>query len=120
MTRIATFLLVAIALATVAISQGREPRPPEIPPGPAYDAAKHPNPLITYVQTKDFKTVTYKEAQDAVDFPLLGVSKETGSVDTIAVAQPPADPQKELKLNVKATFYPVVRQVFKITKAGEV
>lgn len=120
MNRIATFLLVGLALATVAVAQGREPRPPEIPPGPSYDSAKHPNPLITYVQSKDFKTLTYKEAQDSVDFPLMGVSKETGSVDSIAVAQPPMDPQKELKLDVKATFYPVVRQVFKIANGGEV
>ena len=119
MNRFATFLLV-LALATAGFAQTREPRPPEIPPGPNYDSAKHVNPLITYVQTRDFKSVSYKEAQDAVDFPLLGVSKETGSVDTIAVAQPPVDASKELKLDVKATFYPVVRQNFKITSGGEV
>jgi hypothetical protein len=119
MNRFATFLLL-MALATVASAQGREARPPEIPPGPSYDPAKHVNPLITYVQAKDFKVVPYKEAQDAVDFPLLGVSKETGSIDTIAVAEPPVDASKELKLDVKATFYPVVRQIFKITNGGEV
>src|SRR5215475_12945323 len=105
MNRFATFLLV-LALTTVASAQIREPRPPEIPPGPLYDPAKHVNPLITYVQTKDFKPSSYKEAQEAADVQTLGISKETGTLESIALAQPPVDAQKELKLNVKANFYP--------------
>ena len=51
-------------------------------------------------------------AASTADVPLLGISKEMGSLESIALAQPPADPSKELKLDVKATFYPVVRQTF--------
>jgi hypothetical protein len=76
--------------------------------------------MVTFVQSKDFKPVTYMEAQDRVEFPLLGISKETGSLDSLSIAQPPMDASKELKLNVKATFYPVVRQIFKIAGGGEV
>ena len=112
--------LIALALSLSAFAQGQRPRPIEIPPGPTYDPAKNINPMITFVQSKDFKSATYKEAQDMVDFPLLGISKETGSLDSISVAQPPVDAAKELKLNVKATFYPVVRQIFKIAGGGEV
>ena len=125
MNRIATFLIVIalvgiLRLTASTAAQGKRPQPPEIPPGPSFDPAKHVNPLITFVQSKDFKIVTYKEAQDATDFPLLGISKETGSVESIAVAQPPADPSKELKLNVRATFYPVIREIFKIADGGQV
>src|SRR5262249_32096451 len=80
----------------------------------------HVNPLITYVQAKDFKPSSYKEAQEAADVQTLGISKETGTLESIALAQPPVDAQKELKLNVKANFYPVVRQIFKIEGGGEV
>jgi hypothetical protein len=119
MKRIGLFVA-AVALSLSAFAQGQRARPIEIPPGPTYDAAKHVNPMITFVQAKDFKSATYKEAQDIVDFPLLGISKETGSLDSISVAQPPVDASKELRLNVKATFYPVVRQIFKIAGGGEV
>src|SRR5215469_2313155 len=118
MKRIGLFA-VAVALTLSAFAQGQRPRPIEIPPGATYDPAKHVNPMVTFVQSKDFKSATYKEAQDIGDFPLLGISKETGTLDSISVAQPPVDASKELRLNVKATFYPVVRQVFKIAGGGE-
>jgi hypothetical protein len=119
MSRTATFLLL-IAFPLAALSQGQRGRTSEIPPGPPYDPAKHVNPLITFVQSKDFKSSNYKEAQESADIQILGISKETGTLEGIALAQPPVDAQKELKLNVKANFYPVVRQIFKVEGGGEI
>ncbi len=118
MNRFATFLI-AVVLPISALAQ-RRPEPFEAPPGPSYDPGKHVNPFITFVQTADFKASNYKQAQDVANLQLLGISKETGSLETIALAQPPVDASKELKLNVKANFYPVVRQILKIAGGGEV
>ena len=119
MTRVATILLVLL-LPLTAFAQEERPKGLEVPPGPSFDPAKHPNPFITFVQIKDFKASTDREAQDTANVQLMGISKETGSLESIAVAQPPLDATKELKLDVRATFYPVVRQIFKIAAGGEV
>ena len=84
MNRIATFLLV-LTLSATTLAQAPRGGPSEIPPGPPYDPAKHINPIITFVQSRDFKPSTYKEAQDSVDLQLLGVFKEIGLLEDIAL-----------------------------------
>lgn len=120
MNRPLRFLL-TLALTSTLIAQNRMPQLAQIiPPGPPYDPAKHVNPVITYVQSKDFKPSNYKEAQQAADIQLLGLSKELGSLEGIELAQAGPDTAKELKLDVRGTFYPVVKQTFKTAEGKEV
>ena len=121
MNRLLTFLLIA-GLSSIASAQNRNMPPilQVVPPGPPYDPDKHVNPVITYVQSKDFKPSNYKDAQQAADIQLLGLSKELGALDRIELAQTGPDTAKELKLDVRGTFYPVVKQVFKTTDGHEV
>jgi len=117
MKRRDTFLLAVLLPA--AFMQGPRGGVSSIPPGPPFDPAKHVNPVITYVEIKDFKPSTYKDAEAATDIQLMGLSKDTGSLESFELAQPSADPSKDLKLNVKATFYPVVKQTFSIVDDGQ-
>ncbi len=114
--------LLTLALASTAVAQNRglQQLAQIVPPGPPYDPDKHLNPVITYVQTKDFKASTYKEAQQAADIQLLGLSKELGALDRVELAQPGPDVAKELKLDVRGTFYPIVKQIFKSVDGPEV
>ncbi len=119
MNRLGMFV-VGIVFAMTALSQGPQMQGPLslVPPGPPYDAAKHVNPILTYVVSKDFKTATYKEAQEAANVSLLNLSKDTGVRQSIELADPATSSQKDMKLPVKATFYPVVRQTFKLKDGG--
>jgi Domain of unknown function (DUF4367) len=121
MNRLLRFLL-ALTLTSTVIAQNRGmPQVAQIvPPGPPYDPEKHVNPVITYVQSRDFKPSSYKEAQQATDIQLLGLSKEMGSLERIDLAPAGPDTAKELKLDVRGTLYPVVRQTFKTMDGGEV
>ncbi len=110
MNRIATFLLAA-SLSVPAFGQ--------VPPGSNYDPAKHENPVITYVLSKDFKPSTMKAAEENARISLMGLSKDLGSRQSLDLAEPTDDPSKDLKLPVSAKFYPVVRQTFKLTGGGE-
>ncbi len=116
--RISTFLL-AIALPAAALAQGSRAPVSPIPPGANYDPAKHINPVITYVQSKDFQPSTMKDAEGATDIQLLGLSKEVGTIQSIDLAKPSADMSKELKMDIRGTFYAVVRQTFKLSDGGE-
>ena len=122
MNRFFSFLLLASLAATTVAAQNREMMQTLqiVPPGPPYDPDKHINPIITYVQAKDFKPSAYKDAQEAADVQLLGVSKDVASTDRIDVALTSPDTAKELKIDVRGTFYPVVRQIFKTTEGREV
>jgi hypothetical protein len=86
----------------------------QIPPGDNYDPSKHVNPIITFVQTKDFKPSTYKAAGDLAGIPLMGLSKETGTVESVDVADAGIENVRMGRSTVKVTFYPVVRQTFKL------
>jgi hypothetical protein len=105
MTRFVTILvLLAVPQALSA----------QIPPGDSYDPSKHVNPIITFVQAKDFKPSTYKDAGDMAGFPLMGLSKETGTVESVDVADAGIQNVRVGRSTIKITFYPVVRQTFKL------
>lgn len=86
----------------------------QIPPGDSYDPSKHVNPIITYVQAKDFKPSNYKSAGDVAGIPLMGLSKETGTVESVDLADAGIQNARVGRITLKVTFYPVVRQTFKL------
>ena len=86
----------------------------QIPPGDSYEPSKHVNPIITYVQAKDFKPSNYKSAGDVAGIPLMGLSKETGTVESVDVADAGIQNVRVGRSTLKVTFYPVVRQTFKL------
>ena len=55
----------------------------QVPPGFPYDAAKHSNPIVTYVDKTDFRPSNYNDAVDAADIELLGLSSEEGQRESI-------------------------------------
>jgi len=122
LSRFLLVLLLALLATTTVAAQNREMMQmlQIVPPGPPYDPDKHINPVITYVLAKDFKPSSYKEAQEAADVQLLGVSKDIASTDRIDVALTTPDTAKDLKIDVRGTFYPVVRQILKSSEGHEV
>src|SRR6476646_3421898 len=114
MNRFVIFVAVA-ALASPLFGQMQQPG---VPPGFNYDPAKHVNPVITYVESKDFKPSNYKDAEAAMGHSLMGLSKETGSLESVAVADLGGKPPKDLRLPVPVAFYPVVQQNFKLVEGG--
>src|SRR5262245_14559270 len=85
MTHITAFLSL-LFFASTAFAQ--------VPPGFPYDAAKHPNPVFTYVTNQDFKPVTFAEAQKLTGLELLGLSQQEGRQDSVEVAVLPATNRK--------------------------
>jgi hypothetical protein len=122
MNRNFRILLLAALASTAVAAQNREMMQmlQIVPPGPPYEPDKHINPVITYVLAKDFKPSSYKEAQEAADVQLLGVSKDIASTDRIDLALTGPDTAKQLKIDVRGSFYPVVRQTFKTREGQEV
>jgi hypothetical protein len=110
MIRTFTFLLF-MSLSSAAFAQ--------IPPGDPYDASKHVNPIITFVLAKDFKPSTYEEAVKQAEITLLGLSKETGTLTGIDMADAGIRNIRDGRSTVKATFYAVVRQTFKLAAGSE-
>jgi hypothetical protein len=111
MIRIVTFLL-AVVVAAPLVAQ--------IPPGDAFDPAKHINPIVTFVLIKDFQASNYKDAGVAAGMPLLGFSKETANLETVELAQAGIQNVKQGRNTMKVTFYPVVRQTFKLADGTKV
>ena len=101
MFRTVTFL--SLILASTAVF-GQTP-----PPGAPYDATKHPNPIITYVENKDFKPGT-------ADMDLLGFSESEGKRESVEIAEGKyVKNMSILTIRTEVTFYPVVRQRFKLS-----
>ena len=112
MRRTVSFLVLLFVLAPAAFAQ--------LPtPGDSYDPAKHENPIITFVESKDFKPSTYNEATKSADLTLLGLSKEEGTLDRIAIAEVGIKKVDVLQHRMDVTFNPVVRQTFKLVEGGE-
>ena len=91
----------------------------QVPAGVSYDPGKHPNPLVTWVQTKDFKVSTYRQAVDAVGVETLSLSQDEGRRESVELASPNPARQK-IRIfgeEVEVTFYPVMRQNYKL-KSG--
>jgi hypothetical protein len=114
MNRIAIFVA-AVALASPAFGQMQS----EVPLGANYDPEKHVNPVITYVEAKDFKPSTYNDARMAAGIALMGLSKETGSLEKVDLADLAGKTPKDLPVRIEANFYPVVRQTFKLKEGGD-
>jgi hypothetical protein len=90
----------------------------QVPPGVPYDASKHPNPIVTYVSKSSFQAATYEEAKDIADIELIGLSQEEGRRESIEMAQPTLKKVKVGPRDVDVTFYPVIRQVFRLADGG--
>src|SRR5215475_4763311 len=111
MFRTGAFLLI-LAAATSAFAQTP-------PPGAPFDPGKHPNPIVTFVETKDFKPLANGQAKAEAGIDLLGLAQDEGKLESLEIA--PGRFVKNMSvLNVRTdvTFYPVVRQTFKMSDGG--
>jgi hypothetical protein len=110
MFRVVTFLIVAVAAMAATASFAQTP-----PPGPPFDATKHPNPIVTFVENKDFLAITSDKVSEAADIDLLGLSQSEGKRESIEIADGRyVRNMNILSIRTEVTFYPVVRQRFKL------
>lgn len=91
----------------------------QVPPGEPYDPSRHVNPIVTFVDSKAFRPSTFKEAQDATDITLLGLSRDEGTLVSVEIALPTLKRVDVLGRKTDVTFYPVIRQKFKLSAGGE-
>jgi hypothetical protein len=91
----------------------------QVPAGVPYDPKKHPNPIVTWVEQKDFKMVPFAEAAERVGVDLMSLSRDQGERTSVELATPAAARQKIRSYGeeYEATFYPVMRQTYKL-KSG--
>jgi hypothetical protein len=91
----------------------------QVPAGVPYEAGKHPNPIVTWVNEKDFKSVPFGEAAEKVGVELMSLSRDQGQRSSVEIASPPTARQKVRIVGeeYEATFYPVMRQIYKL-KSG--
>ena len=91
----------------------------QVPAGVPYDAKKHPNPIVTWAQEKDFKPVSFMQAAEAVGVELMSLSREKGERQSVELASPPQSRQRVriIGAEYEVTFYPVMRQTYKL-KSG--
>jgi hypothetical protein len=109
-----TTFLAALFYAVTAYGQ--------VPPGVPYDPGKHPNPIATYIKTKDFRPATYADAKKLSGFDPLGLSEKEGERQSIEIAEPKPAAQKIALPNdefplIKVEYFPVVRQTY-LLKSG--
>jgi hypothetical protein len=111
MFRAATFLM---AFATAVTAAAQTP-----PPGPPFDADKHPNPIVTYVETKDFKALSPDQVKSQAGIDLLGFSQDQAKRESLEIADGRyVKSMTILGFRTEVTFYPVVRQTFKLKDGG--
>jgi hypothetical protein len=94
----------------------------QVPPGIPYNPEKHPNPIVTYVKTKEFRMTTYADAKKVSGFDPLGLSEKEGERQSIEIAEPKPATQKIVLPNdefplIKVEYFPVVRQRY-LLKSG--
>ncbi len=112
MVRVALFVL-SVFCAGVAAAQTP-------PPGAPFDASKHLNPIITFVEEKDFKPVTYDEAKKQAGLELLGLSQDEAKQQSVELADGRFVKNMQiLNFRTDVTFYPVIRQKFKVSNGAE-
>jgi hypothetical protein len=107
-----TFLVVWILmLGAVAFAQ--------VPAGVPYDPRKHANPIVTWVEQKDFQKVSFVEASEKVGVELMSLSRDEGERTSVELATPGTARQKIRSYGeeYEVTFYPVMRQTYKL-KSG--
>ena len=113
MFRVALFVLFLFAAAAAGAQTP--------PPGPPFDASKHPNPIVTFVEEKDFKPSTYEEVKKQAGFELLGLAQDEVKQQTVELADGRFVKNMQiLNFRTDVTFYPVVRQRFKLSSGTDV
>jgi len=117
MFRLVSF--VAIGAAVVLSSTAALAQTP--PPGAPFDASKHPNPIVTFVETKDFRPAASDVVRKDTGIELLGISQDEGKRESLEVADGRfVKNMSILGVRTDVTFYPVVRQVFKLTEGAQI
>jgi len=112
MFRVALFLLVVVVFTLPAA--GQTP-----PPGVPFDASRHPNPIVTFVEEKDFKSATYDQAKKDAGIELLGLSQDEGKRESVEVADGRfVKNMSILNFRTDVTFYPVVREKYKLASGS--
>src|SRR5437763_14992266 len=112
MFRFTSFLLVLLSSLN-AIAQTP-------PPGPPYDAMKHPNPILTFVEDKDFKPAMADQARKDAGIDLLGISQDEGKRQSLEIADGRfVKNMSILTVRTDVTYYPVVRQKFKLNGGAD-
>ena len=90
------------------------------PPGPPFDAARHPNPIITFVENKDFRPASSEDAQKDAGIDLLGFSQSEGQREAVEMASGKyVKNMAILSVRSDVTFQPVVRQKFKLSDGAD-
>jgi hypothetical protein len=108
MFRTASFVF-AVLLSMSALAQTP-------PPGAPYDASRHPNPIVTFVEEKDFKPVSYDAAKKSAGIELLGLPQDEAKQQSIEFADGRfVKNMQMLNFRTDVTFYPVVRQKYKLS-----
>ena len=110
---IATFLVILL-VSPFAFAQTP-------PPGVPYDPGRHPNTIITFVENKDFRPSDYAEAKKDANIELLGISQREGKRDSLEIAGGKFVKNMSILSGFKpdVTFYPVVRQQFKLAGGAD-
>jgi hypothetical protein len=109
MSRTIAFLVLAL-FPVLALAQTP-------PPGNPYDPAKHPNPIITFVEEKDFRNADYAEIEEDGGIEVLGLSQSEGKRESMGIADGKFVKSMNIFAGIRTdvTFYPVVRQEFKLS-----
>ena len=90
------------------------------PPGAPFDSSKHPNPIVTFVEEKDFKPAAYDKAKADAGIELLGLSQDEGKRGSVELAEGRfVKNMSILNFRTDVTFYPVVRQKFKLANGSD-
>src|SRR5437899_6042788 len=90
------------------------------PPGAPYDPSKHPNPIVTFVEEKDFKPATYEEAKKAAGIELLGLAQDEAKQQSVELADGRFVKNMQiLNFRTDVTFYSVVRQKFRLADGAD-
>jgi hypothetical protein len=92
----------------------------QVPAGVAYEEGRHPNPIVTWVNEKDFRRVPFVEAAEQVGVELMSLSRDVGERQFAEIATPSTSRQRIRVANeeFEVTFYPVMRQTYRL-KSGK-
>jgi len=108
-------LMPALLLAASVLAIAQTP-----PPGPPFDSTKHPNPIITFIENKDFKPIGSDQVKKESGIDLIGISKTEGERESLQIADGRfVKNMSILSIRTDVTFYPVVLQKFKLTNGNE-
>jgi hypothetical protein len=91
----------------------------QVPAGIPFNPSKHSNPIVTWVEDKNFKPATFSAAVAAVGVDTMSLSQDEGRRESVELASP-SPARQRVRLageDVEVTFYPVMRQNYKL-KSG--